>query len=114
MLKCLTLARESIPFDSKSCHTRLLCKHVPPHAVDVWFGWGLSVELFRVVLIVDVVANSDELSAVVAACEEDDCDAEDLGCRDASEVRRICFEYKLVHADGDGPNEEGIELLVML
>lgn len=103
-----------VPFNSKSSYTGLLCKHVPPHAVDVWFGGGFSVELFRVVFIVDVVANSDELSAIIAACEEDDCNTEDFGCRDAPEVWGIGFEYELVHADGDGPNEEGIELLVML
>ena len=103
-----------VPLDSESGHTRLLCKHVPPHAVNVWLRGGFSVELFGVVFIVDVVANPDKLSAIVAACEEDDGDAENLGCRDASEVWGVGFEYEFVHADGDGPDEERIELLVML
>ena len=94
-----------IPFDSESSYTRLLCKHVSPHAVDVWLGGGFSVELLGVVFVVDVIANSDELSAIVATCEEDDSDSENLGCRDASEVRWVSFEYELVHADGNGPNK---------
>lgn len=103
-----------VPFDSKPGHTRLLSQDVPPHSVDVWLGGGLSIELFRIVFIVDVVADSNELSAIVAACEENDCNTEDLGCRDASEVWGVGFEYELVHADGNGPDEEGIKLLVML
>ena len=103
-----------VPFDSKSGHTRFLCQDVPPHTVDIWLGGGLSIELFRVVFIVDVVANSNELSAIVAACEEDDSNAENLGCRNASEIWGVGFEYEFVHADGDGPDEERIELLVML
>lgn len=102
-----------IPLDSKSSHARLLCKDVPPHAVDVWLGGRLCIELFRVVFIVDVVANSDKLSAIVATCEEDDCDTENLGCGDAAEIGWVGFEYELVYADGDWPDEEGIELLVM-
>ena len=103
-----------VPFDGKSSHTRLLRQYVSPHAVDVWLGWGLGIQLFRIVFVVDVVANSDELPAIVAACEENDCDAEYFGCRDASEIGGISFEYELVYTDGNGPNEERIELLVML
>ena len=103
-----------VPFDGKSSHTRLFCQHVPPHAVDVWLGRGLRIELLRVVLVVDVIANSDELSAIVAACEENDSDAENLGGRDASEVWGVGFEYELVHTDRNGPDKERIELLVML
>ena len=103
-----------VPFDSKSSDTRFLREHVSPYAVDVWLCGRFSIELFGVVFIVDVIANSDELSAIVATCEEYDSDAENLGCRDPSEVWGIGFEYELVHADGNGPNEQRIKLLVML
>lgn len=94
-----------VPFDRKSSYTRLLCKHISPHAIDVWLGGRFSIKLFGVVFIVDVIANSNELSAIVAACEENHGDAEDLGCGDASEVWGVSFEYEFVHADWDGPNK---------
>ena len=103
-----------IPFDSESCYTGLLCQYVPSHAVDVWLGRWFSIELFRVVFVVDIVTNSDELSTIVAACKKNDCDTEDLRRRDASEVWGIGFEYELIHSNGNGPDEKGIELLVML
>ena len=103
-----------LPFDSKPSDTGFLCKHVPPHAVNVWLGRGLRIELFRVVFVVDIVAHSDEFSAIVATCEEDDSDAENLGCRDPSEVWGISFKYELVDADGNRTDEERIKLLVML
>ena len=102
---CYVFSWVHVPFDSESSDTRLLGEHVSPHAVNVWFGGGFSIELFGVVFVVDVVADSDEFSAIVAACEEDDGDAQDLGCRDASEVWGVGFEYELVHAHWDGPNE---------
>lgn len=68
----------AVPFDSEPRHTRLLSQDIPPHTINVWLRRWLGVEFFRVVFVVHVVSNADKLSALVAACEEDDSDTKDL------------------------------------
>ena len=105
---------KNIPFDGKSSDSRLLSEDVSSDLLEDGFGWRISIELFGIVLIVDIVSNSYELSAVVGAGKEDDGDAEDLSIWNALGVRWVGFEDKLVDADWDGADEEGIKLLVML
>lgn len=65
----------AIPFDREPRHTGLLSKDIPLNAINLRLRGRLSVHFLIVVKIVDVVSDTDELSAIVAACEEDDCDA---------------------------------------
>lgn len=102
------------PFDREPRHTGLFGQHISLHTINLQVGGGLSVHLFRIISIVDVVSNAHEFSVMVAACKKDDCDAEDLSCRDASEVWRIGFEDEFVDTDRDWADEEGVELLVVL
>ena len=95
-----------IPFDGKACHTRLLSKHIAPDTLDVGFAWRLSIELLRVIFIIDVVSDTDEFSVVVTAREEDHSDTQDLRVGDALQVRRVGFEDELVDTYWDGADEK--------
>lgn len=102
------------PFDGKSRHSRFLCQHIASHAFDDGFGRRVCVEFFAIVLVVDIVSDSDELTLVVRTSEKDDSHAKDLRGRQTCEVRWIRFEDKLVDADRDWPDVERVKLLVML
>ena len=105
---------KNIPLDRKSSDSRLLREDVSSDLLEDRLGWRISIELFGIVLIVNIVSNSYELSAVVGAGKEDDGDAEDLSIWNALGVRWVGFEDELVDADWDRANEQGIKLLVML
>lgn len=102
------------PFDSESRDSWLLSKHVPSDALNDRLGGRLGIKLLRIIFVVDVVANSYELSPVVTACQEDDSDSKYFGSGDPFEVRRVSFEDELVHADGNGSDKKRVKLLVML
>ena len=60
--------------------------------------------LFRsrvVVLVVDIVANTDELAIIVRAGKEDDSNANDVGWWNAGSIRSGALEDELVDADWD-------------
>ena len=76
--------------------------------------WWVSGHLRVIVLVVDIVANTDELAVVIRAGKEDDGNANDVGWWDASGVWGRGLEDKLVDANRDWADEEGIELLVVL
>jgi hypothetical protein len=105
---------EIIPLDREASHTGLLSEDIAANTLNDGLGWGLCCQLLGVVLIVDIVANTDELAAVVAAGQEDDGNTQDFGGGDALQVGRIGLEDELVHADGDGADQEGVEFLVIL
>lgn len=105
---------ENIPLDGEASHTGLFSEDIAANTLNDGLGWGLCRQLLGVVLIVDIVANTDELTAVVAAGQEDDSDTEDFGGGDALQVGRIGLEDELVHADGDWANKEGVEFLIVL
>lgn len=102
------------PLDSKPRNAGFLSEHIPLNMINVQFGRILGVHFFRIVCIIDVVSYANELSAIVAAREEDDRDTKYLGCRNTFEVWSVGFEDEFVDADGDRANEEGIKLLVVL
>lgn len=102
------------PFDGETGHTRLLSEDVAFHSLNDGLRRGLSIELLRIVLIVDVVSNSHELASVVGASQEHDCDAQNVGVGDASGVGSLSFEEELVDSHGDGADEKGVQFLVIL
>lgn len=55
----------ALPFDSKSCDSGLLSKHIPPNLLNDWFGGGFGAQYLVIVFIVDVVTNAHELSSIV-------------------------------------------------
>lgn len=105
---------QDLPFDSKSSDSWLLRQNVASHFLKDWLSWWIGIELFRIVLVVDIVSDSNKLSAIVGTGEEDDGNAEDLSIWDALGVRWVGFEDKLVDSDWDGTDEEGVELLIVL
>lgn len=107
------IEKKNIPLDGEPSHTGLLSKDIAANALNDGFGWGLCRQLLRVVLIVDIVANTDKFTAVVAASQEDHSDTEDLRGRNALQIGRICLENELVHTDGDRADQEGVEFLVI-
>jgi len=82
--------------------------------LDDGFRGRLRVQLFGVVLIVNIVANADKFSIIVAACKEDDGNTEDFGSRDALQIGWVGLEDEFVHAYRDGAHEERVELLIVL
>lgn len=102
-----------LPFDSKSRNPWLFCQYISPDLLDDRLRGRIIVHLLIVVFIVDVVANADEFAVIVAAGEEDDGDAEDLGGGDTFEVGRVGFEDEFVDAHGYRPDKERVEFLIV-
>lgn len=103
-----------LPLDCKSGNTGLLCQHVSLHTLDNGLGRGLSGQFLRVIFIVDIVADTDELASVVGAGQENHSDTDNFGIGNARDVRGIGRENELVDADGDGADEKRVEFLVVL
>lgn len=82
--------------------------------LEDWLHWWIGGHLRVVILVVDIVANTDELAVVVRAGEEDDGNADDVGRWDASGIWGGGLEDELVDADWDWTDEKGVELLVVL
>ena len=74
----------------------------------------LLPELLLVELGVLVVPDADELLVLVRAREDERADAEDVLLADEGWVGRGRVEFELVYALWDGPDDEGVELLVEL
>jgi hypothetical protein len=70
------------------------------------FRRRLCVELFRVIFIVDVVANADKFSPVVATSEENDRDTKYFRSRNPLQVRRIGFEDEFIHSNRNGADKK--------
>lgn len=84
------------------------------NSIQHWGDWWISRHLRVVILVVDIVANTDELAVIVGAGKEDDSDANDVGWWDASGVWSGALEDELVDADWDWADEKAVQLLVML
>lgn len=67
------------PLDGKPCHSRFLCQDISPHSFDDGFRGGICVELLAIILVVDIVSNSNKFTLVVRTGEEDDSHPKDLG-----------------------------------
>lgn len=104
----------NIPLDSEAGDARLLGQDVAANLLNDGLGGRVGSQLLSLVLVVHIVSDADELAAVVSACQEDDSDAEDLSVGDALGVGGVGLEDELVDADGDGADEQGVELLVVL
>ena len=107
-------SRRDVPLNRKPSDSWLLSKDISSDSLNDGLSWGLGIQLVRIVFVVDVVADSDELPSVVAASQKDDSDAEDFGSWYPFEVWRVGFEDELVHAYRDGSHEERVKLLIML
>jgi hypothetical protein len=103
-----------VPLDGEASHTGLLGQNVALDALNDGLCRGLGSQLLRVVFVVDIVSYSYEFTAIVGACQEDDCDAEYFGIGNARDVGSIGLEDELVYADGDRPDEQRVKLLVVL
>lgn len=110
----MELDPHNIPFDCETSDTRLLRENIALHALNDGLGRRLSIELFRIIFVVYIVSHSHELATIVGAGQKNHRDTKDVGFGDASCVGRVGFEQKLVHTDRNGPDKQGIELLVVL
>lgn len=96
----------NLPFDSKPSHSRLLLQELPDNSVDLnLFRW-LVDQFFRLVLIADIVTNTDEFATIVRASKKYDGNAQNLRARELGEIGGLGFEDKLVDAYRNGANEE--------
>lgn len=105
---------QGIPFNSEASHTGLLGENIAADVLNLGLRRGLGGQFFRVVLVVHIVAHTDEFTTVVAAGEEDDSDAQNLRRGNPFEIGSISLEDELVHSDRDRTDEERVEFLVML
>jgi hypothetical protein len=106
--------RRNIPLDGEACYTRLLCQNLPLHFLDDRLCWRLQRQCLVCVLVVHIVAHAHKLAVFVATAEQNHCDADDLAVGDARQIRGVCAEDKFVDANGEGSDENRIELLVVL
>lgn len=74
----------------------------------------IGSQLFRVVLVVNVVTHANEFAAIIAASEQNDSDAEDLRIGDTLVIGGVRFENELVHSDRDGADKQRVEFLILL
>jgi hypothetical protein len=102
------------PFDGESRNPRLLCQDITTNPLDDGLRGRLSAQLLRVVFVVDIVANSDELAAIVGAGKENHGNTEDVGIGNTLSIRGVRLEGELAHADGNRADEERVEFLVVL
>lgn len=88
----MTLAPEPndlTPFKCKGASWSRVGSIKRPHLREVWF-WGWVLPQFWVrILIVDVVAHSDELLSMVGAGDEDHCHTDGIALRDEGWVGGI-------------------------
>ncbi|KAL8960272.1 MAG: hypothetical protein Q9193_002993, partial [Seirophora villosa] len=87
--------------------------YIPPHPFDDRLRRRIIVHLLVVVFIIYVVANADEFAVIVAAGEENDGHAKDLGCGDTFEVGRVGFKDELVDAHRYWPDKKRVEFLIV-
>lgn len=96
------------PFDSETGHTWLLCEDVSLYSLNDRLRRWLSVELIRVVLVVDVVSDAHKLAAIVGAGQEDDRHAKDISVGDASGVGSLGLEDEFVDSDRNGTDKKRV------
>jgi hypothetical protein len=106
--------QDHIPFDGKPSNSGLLMQDVADDSLEHGLVGGLVVHLGGVILVVHVVADTDEFTAVVGSSEEKNSDAQDFGAGKLGRIRGIGLEEELVDTDGDGTNEQVTELLVVI
>lgn len=104
----------NIPLDGKPRHARLAGEHVAADLLDDGLGGRVVDQLVALVLVVDIVAHAHKLAAVVRAGEQDHCHAKQLVDRDALRVGRVRLEHKLVDPHGNRPDQQRVELLVVV
>ena len=102
------------PFDGKAGDSRLLCQHISSDLLEDRLRWRIRIELFRVIFVVDIVANSHKLSTIIGTCKKDDGDSKDFGVWDSVGVRRVGFEEEFVDTDGYWADKKGVKLLIVL
>lgn len=103
-----------IPLNSKACYSWLLAQNMSADSIQDWCNWWIGGHLRVVVLVVDIVANTDELAIIVRAGKEDDSNANDVGWWDAGSIWSGALEDELVDADWDWADEKRVQLLVVL
>ena len=101
------------PFDRKSGNPWLFSKNVSSNSLQNRLWRGVGIELVRVVLVIDIVSNSHEFTAIVSTGEEDNGDAENFGIWDSRSVGRVGLEYEFIDSDRYWAYEERIELLIV-
>lgn len=108
------IKHENIPLDGKAGDAGLVGQHVATDLLNDGLGRGVGGQLLGLVLVVDVVAHAHELATIVGAGQQDDGDTHNLGVGNALDVGGVGLEDELVDADGDGADEQSVELLVIL
>lgn len=108
------MCAKSVPLDSEACDSWLLSKDIAADTLKNWLGWWVCVHLIVVVLVVDIVANTNKLAVIVGAGQEDDSDTKNFGIWNAAGVWSLGLKDKLVDTDWDWTDQKRVQLLVVL
>jgi hypothetical protein len=104
----------NVPLDSKARHAGLLCKNVATNLLDDGLGRRVGLKLLVVILVVDVVSDTNELATIVGAAQKDNSDSNDLGIGNALRVGGVGLKNEFVDTDRNGSHQQSIELLIIL
>lgn len=104
----------NVPFNSKAGDSWLLCKNISSDLLKNRLCRGISVELIRIIFIVDIVSDSYELPVVVGTGEKNNGDSKDFSIWDTTGIGWIGLEDELVDTNRDRTDEERVEFLIML
>jgi hypothetical protein len=97
-----------VPLDGETSDTGLLGQHVADNSLVDGLGWRRLRELGAVVLVADVVSNTNKLTSVVGAGQKDDGDAQNLGGEELGDIGRVGLEDELVDSDGNRTDKERV------
>ena len=103
-----------LPLNGESSHSGLLGQDVSLHTLNDRLGGGLSVQLFGVIFVVDIVTDANEFTSIVGAGQKNDSDTEDFSVGNARGIRSVSLKDKFVDADRDRADEKRVEFLVVL
>lgn len=98
-------SRGNLPLDGESGDAGLISQDIAANLLDDGLGWGISTQLLGLILVVDIVANAHEFATIIRAGQQDDCDAHDLGVRDALGIWSIGLEDEFVNSNGNGADQ---------
>lgn len=104
---------ENLPFDSEPSYSWLLFQEFPDNSIDLDLLRWLVDQLFRIVLVANIVTNANKFATIVRTSEKHNGNTEDLRAWELSEIGRLGLEDELVDTYGDGANKERVEFLVM-
>jgi hypothetical protein len=93
------------PLNGEPCNSGFFGKHIPTNPLNYWLRRRILIQFLGVILIIHIVTHTDKFSAVIATCEQNHGDPQDLRSRDSLQIWRIGFKNEFIDPNGDWPNK---------